>query len=111
MGNDIGDRVRLQEAVDSQRELVEAGLLPPHGVGDRLKFLEGGGKVVFSEVNCPKDHAEGGQLVQGCGGIIPSAGTSDNTGDRRVCRRHGAANVTVDGAFELNRSKLKKLLI
>ena len=44
--------MRLQKAVDGQNELVEAGLLPPHGVGDRLKFCEGGGNVVFPKVNC-----------------------------------------------------------
>ena len=36
--NDIRNRVRLQEAVDGQHELVEAEILPPHGVGDGLDF-------------------------------------------------------------------------
>ena len=35
-GIEISNRVRLQEAVDVQRELVEALLLPPHSVRDGL---------------------------------------------------------------------------
>ena len=31
---EISNRVRLQEAVDGQRDLVKAVLLPPHGVVD-----------------------------------------------------------------------------
>ena len=62
-GNEIGDRVRLQESVGGRRELVEAGLLLPRGVGDRLKFGGGGGNVVFPKVNCPGGHAEGGKPV------------------------------------------------
>ena len=78
---EIGNRVRLQEAIDGQHEFVKYGLLPPRGVGDRLNFWEGGGDVVFTEVNYPGDHAEGGQRVQVCGGIVPSEGTSNNSGD------------------------------
>ena len=37
-GNEISNIVRLQEAVDDRRELVEAGLLPPHYVGEGLEF-------------------------------------------------------------------------
>ena len=46
-GDEIGYRVQLQEAVDGQHELVEARLLPPSGIRDRLKFWEGGVNVVF----------------------------------------------------------------
>ena len=56
-GNEIGNRVRLQEAVDGKRELVEAVLLTPRGVVDRLNFWEGGGNVGFTKVNCLGDHA------------------------------------------------------
>ena len=35
-GNEISNRVRLQEAVDGRRELVKSVLLPPHGVRDGL---------------------------------------------------------------------------
>ena len=52
-GNEIGDIVRLQEAVDGKNELVEAGLLTPRGVRDGLMFWEGGLNVVFPEANCP----------------------------------------------------------
>ena len=37
-GDEIRYRVQLQEAVDGQHELVEASLLPPSGIRDRLKF-------------------------------------------------------------------------
>ena len=46
-GNEIGNRVQLQEAIDVQCELVKAGLFPPRVVGYGLKFWEGGGNVVF----------------------------------------------------------------
>ena len=55
--------MRLHKAVYGQRELVEAWLLPPHSVGDRLNFWEGGGNVIFPEVNFPGDHGDGGYLV------------------------------------------------
>ena len=35
-GNEIGNRVRLQEAVYGRRGLVKSGILPPHSVGDGL---------------------------------------------------------------------------
>ena len=73
--------MQLQEAVDGQRELVEAGLLPPHSVGYRLGFWEGGGNVVFTKVNCPGEHVEGVQHVQGCSGIVTYAGTNNNSRD------------------------------
>ena len=104
-GNEIGDRVRLQEAVDGRRELVEAVLLPPRGVGGRLKFWEGGGNVVFPEVNCLGYHAEGGQQVRGCGGIVQSEGTGNDAGYCRVGGIHSGASVTMDGAFKSNHSK------
>ena len=53
--------------------------------------------MVFTEVNCPGDHTEGRQHVQGCGGIVPSPGTSNDSGDCVVGGRHGGASVTVDG--------------
>ena len=62
-GNEIGDRVRLQEAVYGQHDLVEAVLLPPHGVGCGLKFWEEVGNVEFTEVNFPGYHAKGGKRV------------------------------------------------
>ena len=65
--------------------------------------------MVFTEVTCPGDHAEGGQQVRGCVGIVSSAGTSDNTRDHRVGGRHGGASVTVNGAFKSNRSKIKEV--
>ena len=37
-GNEISNRVRLQAAVYGLCELVKAGILPPHSVGDRLEF-------------------------------------------------------------------------
>ena len=37
-GDDIGDRVQLQEAVDGWRELAKAVLLPTRSVRYRLKF-------------------------------------------------------------------------
>ena len=79
--DEIGYRVRLQEAVDGCCELAGSGLLPPRGVRYRLKFWEGGGNVVFPEVIYPGYHAEVGQLVQGCGGIVPSTFTRENAGD------------------------------
>ena len=42
-GNEIGNRVRPQYFVDVRQNLVKASLLPPHGVGDKLKFWEGMG--------------------------------------------------------------------
>ena len=62
-GNEIGDRVRLQEAVDGRRKLVKSCLLPPCSVGDGLDFWEVDRNVVFPKVNCPGDHAGGGQRV------------------------------------------------
>ena len=52
--------------------------------------------MVFPKVNCLGDHAEGGRHVQGCGGIVPYASTSNNAGDCGVGRRHGGSSVTVD---------------
>ena len=37
-GGEIGDRVRLQEAVDGRRELAKSVLLPTRSVRYRLKF-------------------------------------------------------------------------
>ena len=54
-GNDIGNRMIFEAAVD--------GFFPPRGVGDGSKYWEGGGNVVFPEVNYPGDHSEGGQYV------------------------------------------------
>ena len=108
-GNDIGDRVRLQEAVDGWRKLVKAGLLLPCGVRYRLKFCEVGGNVIFPKVKIPGKHAEGRRLFQGYDVIVVFAGVSDNAGDRRVGGRHFGASVTVDGAFESNRSKIEEV--
>ena len=88
-GNEIGDRVRLQEAVDGRRKLVKSCLLPPCSVGDGLDFWEVDRNVVFPKVKYPGDHAEGGQRVQGCSLIVPFTGTSENDGDIRVDGRHG----------------------
>ena len=55
--------------------------------------------MVFPKVNCLGDHAEGGRHVQGCGGIVPYASTSNAAGDRGVGRRHGGSSVTVDRFF------------
>ena len=97
--------MRLQEDVDGQRKLVEAGLLLPHGVVDRLNFGEGGGNVILPEVNCTGYHAEGKLRFRGCDGIVPSAGTSNNARYFGVGGRHGGASVTMDGAFGSNFSK------
>ena len=56
--------------------------------------------MVFPDVKCPGDHTEGVQHVQGCGGIVPSPGTSNNDEDCVVSGRHGGASVTVYGYFE-----------
>ena len=53
--------------------------------------------MVFTEVNYPGDNTEDGQHVQGCGGIVPSPGTSNNDGDCVVSGRHGGASVTMYG--------------
>ena len=99
-GNEIGDRVRLQESIDGRRELVEAGFILPRGVRDRLNFWEGGGNVVFPKRICPEYHYEGRQQFRGCGGIIPSSDTSDDTRYLIVGGRHGGASVNVDGEFK-----------
>ena len=57
--------------------------------------------MVFTEVNCPGDHTEGGQHVQGCRGIVPSPGTSNDAGDCVVGGRHGGESVTVDRYFDI----------
>ena len=64
-GDEISNRVRLQEAVDGQRDLVEYIILLPHGVGDGFIFLEGGGNVVFPGVKCLGVHSKGRRRVQG----------------------------------------------
>ena len=79
------------------RELVAAGILSPRGVGERFKFWEEGGNVVFPKVNCSGDHYVGVLQVQGYSVIEPPAGTSDNAGYQRVGARHGGESVTVDG--------------
>ena len=56
--------------------------------------------MVFPKVNCPGDCSEGGQHVQGCGGIFPSAGTSNDAGDCRVGGRNGEASVNMDGFID-----------
>ena len=56
--------------------------------------------MVFTDVNFPGDHAEGGQHFQGCSGTVPSSGTSNDAGDCGVGERYGGASVTVDGSFE-----------
>ena len=99
-GNEIGGRVWLQEAVYGRRELAKSYLLPPHSVGDGLKFWEGNRNVVFTEVNCPGDYVEGGGWVWGCGGFLLSSGTSDEYRDSWVGGRHGGVSVVVGGAFE-----------
>ena len=53
--------------------------------------------MVFPDVKCPGDHTEGVQHVQGCGGIVPSPGTSNDAIDCVLGGRHGGASVTVDG--------------
>ena len=63
--------------------------------------------MVFPGVKSPGDHTEGERPVPNCSGIMPSSGTSDNAGYHIVCGRHGGASVTVDGAFESNRSKME----
>ena len=65
--------------------------------------------MVFHEVNFPGDHDEGGQWVQGCVRIVSSTGTSNDARDSRVGERNGGMSVTVDGAFEQNRSKNEEL--
>ena len=107
--NDIGNGVQLQWAVQRGRELVKSVLLPPHDVRCRLDFWKGGENVVFPKVNFPGDHAEDGRLIQGCGVIIPSSGTSDNNRYRRVCGRNSGTSVNVDGEFESNRFKNKEV--
>ena len=56
--------------------------------------------MVFTKVKCPGDHAEGGRHVQGCGGIVPSAGMRNGAGDCRVGGILGGASVTIYGSFE-----------
>ena len=80
--------------------MAESGLLPPHGVEYRLKFWEVGVNVVFTKVKFPGDHAESGRQFRGCGGIVPSAGTGNDTGYCRMGGRNCEASVTVDGAFK-----------
>ena len=67
--------------------------------------------MLFPEVNCPGDHAEGGRRVRGCGGIVLSGGTSNDAGYSRVGGRHGRYSVTMDGAFQSNFSKMKNFPI
>ena len=56
--------------------------------------------MVFSEVNCKRDHAEGGLWVQRCSGIVLSTGTSYDAIYHGVGGRHGGESVTMGGAFE-----------
>ena len=56
--------------------------------------------MVFPEVNCPGDHAEVGRWVRDRGGIVPSAGTSNNAGYREVGGRHSGVSVVVGGDFK-----------
>ena len=63
-GNGIGDRMRIQEAVDGHRKLVKAGLILPCSIRDNLRFWDGGRNVVFPKVNCLGDHAAGGRPVK-----------------------------------------------
>ena len=62
-GNDSSKILQLQEAVDGQQYFVKAVLLLPQDVVDSLDFWDRGENVVFPEVNCPGDHAQGGQCV------------------------------------------------
>ena len=62
-GNDSSDILQLQEAVDGQQYFVKAVLLLPQDVVDSLDFWDRGENVVFPEVNCLGDHAQGGQCV------------------------------------------------
>ena len=87
-GNEVGDRVQLQESIDNQQYFVEAGLLPPHSVRYGLKFWEVDGNVVFTEVNCPGGHAEDVRWVRGLGGIVMYAGMSGNDGYHRMVEIH-----------------------
>ena len=92
--------MRLQEAVYGQHDLVEAVLLPPHGVGCGLKFWEGGGNLVFTKVKCTGDHDEGRRRVQGRGGIVLSASTSGDAEYYGVGGRHSGEIVPVGGDFD-----------
>ena len=75
-GNDIGDRVWLQEAVDRWHEFLKDDFLLPLSVEDGLMFWEGDSNVVFTKVKCSEDHDEGGRQVWGRSGIVLSVGTS-----------------------------------
>ena len=56
--------------------------------------------MVFPEVNCPGDHAEGVRQVRGSVGIVLSAGIINNTGKHGMGGRHGDVSVVVGGVFE-----------
>ena len=56
--------------------------------------------MVFPKVNCPGNHAEGGLQVQGCGGIVMSAGMNNDAGNHRVSGGHDGASLTVDREFD-----------
>ena len=98
-GNEIVNRVRIQEAVDDRNDLFEADLLPPHSVRDGLKFWERDGDVVFPKVTFQGDNADGRRRFRGHGGIVSSTNTSGDDGDRGLHGRHGGAIVVVGGAL------------
>ena len=56
--------------------------------------------MVFPKVNCPGRCAEGGQRIRGRGGIVLSAGTSNDAGYRAVCGIHSGVIVVVGGDFD-----------
>ena len=65
-----------------------------------MKFWEVDGNVVFPEVNCLVEHAEGGRWFQGRNGLFLYARTSDNA---RYCGVGGiycGVSVVVGGVFE-----------
>ena len=65
--------------------------------------------MVFTKMNCPWDHAEGGQRIQGCGVIVTSAGTSNNAVYCILVERHVGESITVDGALKSNSSKIEEV--
>ena len=56
--------------------------------------------MVFPKVNCTGEHAQGGRRVRGCGGIVPSAGKSNNARYCGVGGRNGGVSVAVGETFE-----------
>ena len=55
--------------------------------------------MVFTEVNCPGDHAEDVRWVRGLGGIVMYACMSGNDGYHRMVEIHDGLSVVVGGAF------------